>query len=92
MIEKKEYIKVLRSEIYNLDFRYLYKKTNHEHGLLAFEVFIFEDGYKLAVYADGVVELYSAGEDSVVEDVRKKGRLLEIVRDKVTVCDLAQIV
>ncbi len=92
LIEKKEYIKVLRSEIYNLDFRYLYKKTNHEHGLLAFEVFIFEDGYKLAVYADGVVELYSAGEDSVVEDVRKKGRLLEIVRDKVTVCDLAQIV
>lgn len=90
-VEDKTAVKVLRSEIYNPDFRYLYQRTGNEHGLLAFEVFLFSEGYKLAVYADGVLELYFTETDSSVEDIVTKRRLLDMVRNQITVCALGQI-
>lgn len=86
LFEKHDFIKVLRSEIYNPDFIYLYQKANKGHGLLAFEAFIFEEGYKLAVYADGVVELYRTEADLQVDDSNIQKRLLDKIKDKVTVC------
>lgn len=90
-LKKKDYIKVVRSEIYNPDFKYLYKKVDNEQGLLAFEVFIFRDGYKLAVYADGTVELYLAETDTEVHDVLIRKRLWEKIKNKITVCDEQKI-
>lgn len=89
--EKKPYIKVLRSEIYNPDFRYLYKKMNQERGLSAFEIFIFEEGDKLAVYADGAVELYRTDTDKKLDDRENEKRLFHQVKDKITVCDPEKI-
>lgn len=86
-LDKNNYIKVLRSEIYNPDFRYLYKKTHNERGLLAFEVFLFRDGYKLAVYSDGTVELYLSETDTEISDMKIKNKLWKEIKDKVTVCD-----
>ena len=91
-LKKSDFIKVVRSEIYNPDFRYLYQKVNNEHGLLAFEVFLFEEGYKLAVYADGIVELYLTETDAKVEDKQRKQRLLDRIKDKITVCAQEQLV
>ena len=87
MLSREAFIKVLRSEIYNPDFRYLYKKIHYERGLEAFEIFIFEDGYKLAVYADGGVELYLAETDRELDDAKIQKRLLDQVREHITVCE-----
>lgn len=87
LLKRNNYIKTLRSAIYNPDFKYLYKKAEYEQGLLAFEAFIFQDGYKLAIYSDGTVELYSTKTDSEIFDEEMKTRLLEEVRDKITVCN-----
>lgn len=91
LLKRNHYIKILRSEIYNPDFKYLYKKANNEQGLLAFEVFIFDNGYKLAIYADGTVELYFSKTDTEVSDGEIKRRLWEEVRDKITVCEKCNI-
>lgn len=91
-LQKRDVIKVVRSEIYNPDFKYLYRKTNNEHGLLAFEVFIFKEGYKLAVYADGVVELYLTETDEKVDDKPRKQKLVDRIKDKITVCAQEQVV
>lgn len=91
LLKRNHYIKVLRSEIYNPDFKYLYKRANNEQGLLAFEVFIFENGYKLAIYADGIVELYLARTDMEVSDTGMRMRLWEDIRDKITVCKKCNI-
>lgn len=91
LLKKNNYIKVLRSDIYNPDFKYLYKKENHERGLLAFEVFIFQNGYKLAIYSDGTVELYFSGTDTEVYDAKIKKKLWEEVREKITVCDKCDV-
>jgi len=83
-IKTHDYIKVLRSEIYNEDFKYLYRKLGFGQGLEAFEAFLFQDGWKLVIYANGVTELYSA-EDELVEDDERKEELLSYVRAEVTV-------
>ena len=69
----------------------MYKRANNEQGLLAFEVFIFENGYKLAIYADGIVELYLARTDMEVSDTGMRMRLWEDIRDKITVCKKCNI-
>lgn len=84
-------VKVLRSEIYNPDFRYLYKKTGNAHGLLAFEAFVFDGGYKLAVFSDGETRLYMTETDYEAEDIRIKETLLDRIKDEITVCDLSKI-
>lgn len=90
-LKKRDYIKVVRSEIYNPDFKYLYKKADNEQGLLAFEVFIFRNGYKLAVYADGTVELYLVETDTEVHDAQIRKKLWEKIKNKITVCDKQKI-
>ena len=74
----KKYIKVLRSHIYNPDFQYLYKKCNHEQELMAFELFIFEDGSRIAVYEDGSYE--------VISNKQEIAYYLKIIQDEITVC------
>lgn len=91
LLKNEDYIKILRSRIYNPDFIYLYKKANYEHELLAFEVFIFKDGYKLAVYEDGAVELYLVKDDSKVNDAHIKREFLVKVQKRITVCDLEKL-
>ena len=56
-----EYIKIGRSEIYNPDFRYLYSVVGMEQELQAFELFIFKDGERMVVYADGTRKLLDVG-------------------------------
>lgn len=87
LLSQNEYIKIIRSRIYNPDFIFLYKKAECEHELLAFEVFIFREGYKLAVYEDGVIELYLTDSDSRINNIFLERKLLEKVKDKITVCD-----
>ena len=86
---RRSYIKVLRSEIYNEDFKYLYRELRFERGLKAFEVFLFQDGWKLVIYADGVTELYSATDDTLIEDAQRKKALLLQVSRSISVCTTA---
>ena len=84
----KGFVKVLRSELYNPDFQYLYRKTGNEQGLLAFEVFLFEEGYKLAIYSNGVTELYLTESDYRLNDIQMKEELLSRVKNEITVCSI----
>jgi hypothetical protein len=84
---KKEFIKIVRSEIYNPDFRYIYRKNKQERGLMAFEGFIFAEGYKLVVYSDGRSELYEIPDDRLTDDLRKKQELMDKIINFVTVTD-----
>lgn len=88
-IRKRKNIKVLRSEIYNPDFKYLYEKAGYKQGLLAFELFVFETGYKLAIYSDGTTECYY--ENIKSNDLDTKQELLETVKEQVTVCRVEAI-
>lgn len=86
-LSKKEYVKLVRSEIYNPDFRYLYHKCGFDQELLALEVFIFTDGMKLAIYSNGKSELFLAENDQEVMDDEKKKALIRRVKSRITVCD-----
>ena len=88
--KEREYVKLVRSEIYNPDFKYIYHKCGYDQELLAFEVFVFADGMKLAIYSDGKSELFSAEDDQKIRDDRKKNALLKKVKQKITVCDFLQ--
>ena len=82
--KEKEYIKVLRSAIYNPDFIFLYQKCNYAEGLQAFELFIFPSGYQLAIYSDGSRKLYL--QECEVDDIVACEKMYEIVREDITVC------
>ncbi|MDE7177470.1 MAG: hypothetical protein K2O59_06600 [Lachnospiraceae bacterium] len=91
LMEKRKFIKkqpdivkAQRSAIYNPDFQYLYKKCGQEKGLRAYEVFIFEDQSRLAIYDNGYIELVE--NDQIVEDEQKKGHLYEQIKTRITVC------
>lgn len=90
-IPQNSYIKIARSELYNPDFRHLYKKMDQERCLQAFEGFIFADGYKLIIYADGFMELLSTETDDVIDDERLKWKYYEVIREEVTVCESERI-
>lgn len=81
--DNREYIKIQRSEIYNQDFRYLYKCMNFEKGIKAFEMFIFRSGYKLVIYSDGEKELYNTN-DNLIDDEVLLRELETKIREKVT--------
>lgn len=83
-----EYIKVQRSEIYNPDFCYLYKKNGREKELQAFELFVFRDGVQLMVYADGTVELVSEGKTNNINTDER----LKCVEEDISVCDILDII
>lgn len=87
---ENSFIKAARSELYNPDFQYLYKEIGKEHCLLAFEVFLFEEGYKLAVYADGTISLFSL-DDTPYDDNTFIKILFERIHSYLTVCDAAHI-
>ena len=82
-----EFIKVARSELYNPDFRYLYREMGKEKCLQAFEAFIFEGGWKLVIYADGTKELYKGGNEQKIFDSTLMGILFEKVKGSITVCN-----
>lgn len=82
-----EWVKIGRSAIYNPDFQVVYKKANAEHYLLAFEGFVFEDGYKLIVYSDGTKELYNVECDEVINDDEIKEQLFNQIKSNVTVVE-----
>lgn len=83
---QKSYIKVQRSQIYNPDFCYIYHKYGYDRELQAFEYFIFEDNYRLAVYADGNTELYNGSD--LVNDELCKTKYISCVKKDITVCNL----
>lgn len=89
--QKKSVIKALRSEIYNPDFRYLYQKTGNGRGLLAFEVFLFEEGCKLAIFSDGSIELYETQTEQKITDRSKKENFLKRIQGEITVCDISDL-
>lgn len=91
IIPEEDYIKVARSELYNPDFRYLYKQMSRERSLLAFEAFIFTEGYKLVIYSDGSMELFIIPQDSVEKDNELIKRLFKDVKEHITVCDLKKV-
>ncbi len=84
--ENKRFVKIGRSEIYNPDFLFLYRKMGEEYRLQAFEGFIFDTGEKLVVYVNGKKELYSTRDDSKIEDEKLVEKLFFEVRSEVTVC------
>lgn len=88
ILDKKEYVKIVRSEIYNPDFKYIYHKCGFDQELLAFEVFIFRDGIKLAVYSNGKSELFDAENDIMIDNLNEKEQLISIIKDKITVCNM----
>lgn len=79
-----EFIKIQRSEIYNPDFQYLYRKAGKQQELSAFEAFVFEDGRKLVVYADGTIKLCNHN-DELLGDHNEEEKLWMKVKDYVTV-------
>lgn len=87
--KQPDIVKAQRSAIYNPDFQYLYKKCEQEQGLRAYEVFLFEDQTKLAIYDDGYTELEE--NDHIVEDEQKKRRLYEQIKTRITVCDCEKV-
>lgn len=86
-LKKNAFIKTERSEIYNPDFQYLYKKVGKEKELMAFEAFIFESGYKLVIYGDGSVKVLLTSDDSEIENLEKKIELINRVQNYITVCE-----
>lgn len=84
-------VKVQRSEIYNPDFRFLYEKNGYAQGLLAFEAFVFEEGYKLGIFSNGYTELVSVNDELLV-DAGKKSELLDRIKQYITVCSANEIV
>lgn len=86
----RNHIKIARSELYNPDFRFLYGMIGKEQYLQAFECFVFEDGYKLIIFANGCTELYllRGDRDVAVQSDERRGELLREVKEEITVCDM----
>ncbi len=82
---ENDYIKVVRSELYNPNFQSLYKMLKKDTYLLAFEAFIFKEGYKLVVFSDGTVELYRVMNDKRICDNKLIDHMLEKVKKHITV-------
>lgn len=83
--EPSQIIKCGRSELYNPDFKFLYRKVGAEQYLLSFEAFLFSEGYKLIIFSNGMVELYETEDDFLLNDDVKKNELLSRVKDQITV-------
>lgn len=85
------YIKLARSELYNPDFRYLYKKLGKEKSLLSFEAFVFDSGHKLVINSIGGVELFLTDTDKKITNSKLAGELIKKVREQITVCSLERL-
>lgn len=84
-----DYIKIARSELYNPDFRRLYDMIGKARSLQAFECFVFTDGIKMIIYADGSIEIYNTKDRSVFNVDRKT--LIERIQKQITVCDYSML-
>lgn len=82
---KLEYIKLARSELYNPDFRFLYRMIDKELYLQAFECFVFFNGRKIIIFADGTIELYDTT-DQRIDDDTIQIEMFQQVRNEITVC------
>ncbi len=82
---QNEFIKVQRSEIYNPDFQFLYRKGGKQQELRAFEAFIFENGCKLVIYADGTIRF--CDHDKLLQNYNDEKKLWMKIKDCVTVTD-----
>lgn len=89
--ERRDYVKVARSQLYNPDFEYLYKLVGYESCLLAFEAFIFSNGYKLVIFSNGEVELVNTQTDEICEKNALAQSMFEQVRADLTVCDQSMV-
>ncbi len=85
VIPKRNYIKCARTQIYNPDFRFLYKEMGHEEDLMAFEAFVFEKGEKLIVFSNGLKKLYV--NEQQVNDKEEIERLYDIIKKEITVLE-----
>ena len=65
---KQQYIKVMRSELYNPDFKYLYNSISKGKYLMAFEAFIIDNRYKFIIFSDGEIELYELPSENRIYD------------------------
>ena len=83
------FIKTERSRIYNPDFNFIYKKNGKERELEAFEYFVFEDGYNLAVYESGKTVLINNNIE--INDPVIKQKKLDMTAHAVTVCELEHL-
>ena len=83
------YIKMARSELYNPDFRFLYEMIGKKESLQAFECFLFTEGKKFILFADGTTKVYDT-QDRPITDVDIK-TLVEQVQKEITVCDISDI-
>lgn len=95
LMEKREfvrpqadYVKLLRSTIYNEALRSLYQKMGQDTGLEAFEMFEFSSGYKLGVFANGEIRLYAVETDERIKDQELLLYYYDKVKDQITVCSL----
>lgn len=90
-IPESHFIKCARSELYNPDFRFLYKEMGREKCLMAFEAFVFEEGYKLLIYSNGETELFMLHSNTKINDHELSLRLCERIKSYVTVCEVDEI-
>lgn len=88
--EPHSFVKIQRSALYNPDFQFIYRKYGQEHGLLAFEAFVFENNYKLVIFSDGITELFSIEDEKKVNG-KLKEELFSQIKDFVTVCELENV-
>lgn len=87
MPNEHNYIKVQRTGIYNPKLKKIYREKGRERELMAFELFIFIDGYKLCVYENGeIVFLYK---DKKVENAQLQAEYYNAVANDVTVYKLS---
>lgn len=87
MPNEHNYIKVQRTGIYNPKLKKIYREKGRERELMAFELFIFIDGYKLCVYENGeMVFLYK---DKKVENAQLQAEYYNAVANDVTVYKLS---
>ncbi len=81
-VNDNEFIKIGRSAIYNPDFKFLYAKADKNTELLAFEGFVFKEGWKLLIFSNGLTKLYNVQTDEPLEDDNLKSFLLSKVEKK----------
>ena len=78
-----DYIKVQRTAIYNPKLKKIYREKGRERELMAFELFVFVDGYKLCVYEDGKIILLH--KDEIVDSNKLTKKYYNTVLNNVTV-------
>lgn len=81
-----EYVKCVHCPVYNQALRSLYTKMGQETSLEAYEMFEFQDGYKLGIFGNGKIRLYRCATEERIEDYDLKMRYYNKVKNDITVC------